>query len=101
MIKNPLPHYNQLRRGAVPYYFVQLNYQFLTACISSSEKDVQPELTKLSLLYKLFCSTDEKEDYDAFRKQFNGLLFYQNIQDNIEHKSKIKKLKQELSKESL
>lgn len=99
MIKDPLPHYSELRRGSVPYYFVQLNYQFLTACISSSEKDVQPELTKLSLLYKLFCSTDEKEDYDAFRKQFNGLLFYQNIRDNIEHKNKIKRLKQELYKE--
>lgn len=101
MIKDPLPHYNELRRGSVPYYFVQLNYQLLIACISSSEKHIQPELTKLSLLYKLFCSTDEKEDYDAFRKQFNGLLFYQNIQDNIEHKNKIKTLKQELYKESL
>lgn len=100
MIKDPLPHYNELRRGAVPYYFVQLNYQLLAACFSFSEKHIQPELTKLSLLYKLFCSTDEKEDYNAFRKQFNGLLFYRNIQDNIEHKNKIKRLKQELCKES-
>ena len=96
MIKNPLPHYNQLRRGAVPYYFVQLNYQLLVVCISSFKKHIEPELTKLSLLYELFCFTDKKEDYDAFRKQFNGLLFYQNIQENIEHKNKIKRLNKKI-----